>query len=153
MNREDIYEQVELSKVIDIENIPFERLMDILTGFCLSELLATDNMQKLNIDNDTEISIKNYALQGKAFCSNDITEEELDKERGLAWNAHYELANGSIESKLLRIVISCLYDRDSAEYDIYGSGEMLGVFFSLLLDLGPGYCKQFKYYIQNNLVL
>ena len=151
MEREDIYEQTELSKVIDDENIPFEDLMDVFVGFIFDVLITKDNLQKLNIDGETETIIRNYALQGKAFLEQSINNEILMEARISAWKTHGGFVDGSVAKTLLRIIICSLYDEEEAEYETYGSGEMLGVFFSLLLDLGKGYCKQFRYYLLKNL--
>jgi hypothetical protein len=152
IDREDIDEQIELSKVIDIESIPFIKLMDVFIGFVYDELITKDNLQKLSIDDRTEIMIRNYALKGKEFYEKSISKEALMKERVSAWGAYRGLADKSVSNTLLRIVICCLYDEKDAEYDVYGSGEMLGVFFSLLFDLGSGYCNRFSRYIQKYLV-
>ena len=153
-DREDIYEQNELSKVIDDENIPFEELMSAFVGFICNVLMAKDNLRKLNIDVETEIEIRDYALQGEAFLDKSITKEVLKETRMSAisaWKTQDGFIADSVAKTLLRIVICSLYNKEDAEYDTHGSGEMLGVFFSLLLDLGSGYCKQFRYYLQEKL--
>ena len=151
IEREDIYELNELSKVIKFENIPFKNLMDAFSGFICDVLIANDSFQNLNIDSKTETVIINYALQGKAFLDKSINNTALEKARISAWKTHDGFVGGSAAKNLLRIVICSLYDEDAAEYDTQGS-EMPGVIFSLLLDLGKGYCKQFRYYLQENLV-
>ena len=47
IDREDIYELNELEKVIDIENIPYEKLMGIFIGFIIDELITKYNLGKL----------------------------------------------------------------------------------------------------------
>ena len=151
LNREDIYEQKELSRVIDDENIPFSNLMDVFSGFICNVLITKDNLQKLNIGAETEIIIRNYALQGKAFLDKVISNKVLKNTRVSAWETHDKFENGSAPRILLRIIICSLYNKKDSEYDTHGSGELLGVFFSLLSDLGSGYCRQFRKYLEENL--
>ena len=151
LDREDIYEQRELSRVIDDENIPFKNLMDIFTGFICDVLMTKDNLQKLNIGSEIEMIIRNYALQGKAFLDKAISNRVLKNTRISAWEIHDKFENGSAAKILLRIIICSLYNKKDSEYDTQGSGELLGVFFSLLSDLGSGYCKQFRQYLEENL--
>ena len=129
--------------------------MRVFIGFLCDELITKDNLQKLNIDLNNEIMIIGFARQGEAFIEERITKEELLKERVSAWTTYDGLSDGSAAQKLLRIVVCCLYDREAAGFDRYGYGSesKLELYFSLLLDLGPGYCKQFRCYIQNNLIL
>jgi hypothetical protein len=149
----DIYELNELEKIIDIDNIPFEKLMRVFISFICDELISNENLQKLNIDNKDEAIIIRYALKGKAFLEEQITQEELLKERVSAWKVYKGLAYKCAAQNLIRIVVCSLYDREAAGFDRYGSESKLELYFSLLLDLGPGYCKQFRCYIQNNLIL
>ena len=153
MDSENIYELEELEKTIDIDNIPFEYLMRVFVGFICHELITNDNLQKLNIDGKTGVMIIRFALQGKAFLEEQITKEELLKDRVSAWEIYDGLAYKSNSQNLLRIVICCLYDKKTAELDKCGSADDLALYFSLLRDLGSGYCKQFRCYIQNNLIL
>jgi hypothetical protein len=153
MDSENIYELEELEKTIDIDNIPYENLMRVFVGFICDELITNDNLQKLNINVTTGEMIIRFALQGKAFLEEQITQEELLKERISAWRIHKGLADKSKPQNLIRVVVCCLYDRKSSEFDKCGSADYLALYFSLLRDLGPGYCKQFRCYIQNNLIL
>jgi len=153
MDREDFIEFDELEKTIDIDNIPYEKLMRVFIGFLCDELITKENINKLNIDLNNEIMIIGFARQGEAFLEERITREELLKERVSAWTTYYGLSDGSTAQKLLRIVVCCLYDRKAAEFDRYGSDSKLDLYFTLLQELGPGYCKMFRCYIQNNLVL
>jgi len=153
MDREDIYELDELEKIIDTDNIPFEKLMRVFIGFICDELITKDNLQKLNIDVNNEITIIGFARQGEAFIEDRITREELFRERVAAWETYDGLPDGSAAQNLIRIIVCSLYDREAAGFDRYGSESKLELYFSLLLDLGPGYCKQFRCYIQNNLIL
>jgi len=150
-NREDILQCIELEKVIDTENIPFEKLMDVITGFICDELVTEDNFKKLGIDSEAGMQIKNHALQGKAFLNETITKEELAAARESAWAAYDGFAEDSAPKNLMRVVVSCLFDREAAEYDIFGSGMMLEAFFAVLLDLGEGYCTRFRQYVQQKL--
>ena len=153
MDREDIYELDELEKIIDTDNIPFEKLIRVFIDFIFDELITKDNLQKLNIDTSIDKMIIRYALQGKAFLEGQLTQEELLRERVSAWKNYKGLAYGSMSQNLLRIVICCLYDRKASEFDKYGSESDFELYFSLMLGLGSGYCRKFRYYIQNNLVL
>ena len=148
--REHIYEYDELEKVIDIDNIPFDNLHEVLIGFTFNELLTKSNLRKLNIDSETEAIIRHYALQGKAFLEKIITKEELFKERVSAWETHDELPKNSAPKYLVRLIIYFLYDEKSAQYDTYGPDLFLEAFFSSLLDLGSGYCSLFRHYMQEN---
>ena len=150
-DREDIKEQLELAKTVDIENIPYEQLIGVLIGFICDKLFTTDIFKKLDIDSNNEEMIRRYTLQGAAFINKRLSIEELKKERFAAWTAHDGMADGSASKALLRIIICVLYDREDAEYDVYGSGEILGVVFSSFLDLGSGYCAQLRSYIQENI--
>jgi len=151
IDREDIHEQIELAKVVDVENIPYEKLMGVLIGFVYDELYVKNCFQELSIDSKDEAIIRNYALRGKAFLNKDLTKEELTNERISAWTTHDSLIDDSSSKVLLRIIICLLYDREDAEYDVYGSGEILGVIFSLFLDLGSGYCSRLRHYLQEKL--
>ncbi|MCL1790363.1 MAG: hypothetical protein FWG40_03240 [Peptococcaceae bacterium] len=146
--REDIYEYDELEKVIDIKNISFEKLMGVLIGFTFSELFAKDNLRKLIIDSEAEEIIRHYALQGKAFFDKSITKEALFEERISAWGKHDEFPKDSAPKNLLRLVIYFLYDEKTARYDNSGPELYLEAFFSSLLDLGGGYCTQFRRYMK-----
>ena len=152
INREDFYELAELRKIIDLDNIPYEKLMSVFVGFICDELISNENLQKLNIDIKTGATITRFALQGKAFLEEQITQEELLKDRISAWRIYKGLADKSKPQNLIRIVVCCLYDRKSSEFDKCGSEEELGLYFNLLRDLGPGSCKQFRCYIQNSLI-
>jgi len=151
LDREDIHEHLELSKAIDTENIPFEKLMYALISFIYDKLFTKDNFQKLNIDSENEMMIRNYAHQGKAFLDKCIAKELLIEARVSAWETHDRLPRDSASRNLLRIIIDCLYDKEDSEFEVHGSGEILEVFFSLLLDLGNGYCNQFRCYLQQKL--
>ena len=151
INREDINAQNELSRVMDLDDIDFEKLMNLFADFILNNLLEKENVHALNINHEIAEKIKNYALQGKAFIDGYISKDILTKERISAWDTYKELVNDDPSKKLLRIIICLLYDKEESEFDMHGSGEMLGVFFYLLLDLGAGYCNLFKNYLQSNL--
>ena len=153
MDRGDIFEQHELDNFIDINTIPFEKLMEVIVNFSLDELLVKGNLFKLNIDNKAETIIRNYLLTGKAFLEKSITKEELYNERISAWGNYKGLHDMSASNTMLRIAVCCLYDEEAAEFNVYGPEAIFETVFSLLLDLGSGFCKQFRCYIQNNLVL
>ena len=85
IDREDFIEFDELGKTIDIDNIPYEKLMHVFIGFICDELITKDNLIKLNIDINNEAMIIGFALQGKAFLAGRITQEELLIERVSAW--------------------------------------------------------------------
>jgi hypothetical protein len=106
----------------------------------------------LNINNEEEVMIIHYALQGKAFYEKRITREALLNERISAWEKYKGLKAESSTNRLLRIVVCSLYDEEAAEFDKYGSAMNLELYFSLLSKLGNGYCTQFKEYLQNSLV-
>mgnify|MGYP001607571536 CR=1 FL=1 len=144
-NREDISQLNELSKFCDLENVPFGDVMRLLVGFISTELLSKNEIEKLCIDNTVASIVVTYGAQARKFLTNEISVEELENCRISAWENFDCLANGS-HKKLLRVVIFCLYDRDSAEYELYGSSAIFETFFSTLLDLGSGYCERFVRY-------
>ena len=152
MDREDIHEQIELSKIVDIEHIPYQVLSDAFVNFTCSVLITDDSLQKLNIDYDNGEMIRHYAFQGKAFLNKKISKKTLVNEGNSAWEVYDRLPDDSASKNLLRIVISCLGDEEDDEFDIYGSGETLGAFFFMLLNLGSGYCSQFRYYFQEKML-
>jgi len=117
----------------------------------LDELLTKENLKELNIDVETEAIIRNYVLKSKAFYDCDITNIELYEERIAAWTSHDGSSDGSSARRLFRIAVSCLYDERSAEYDTYGSDMVIHLYFHLLMDLGKGYCKQFRHYLESKL--
>jgi len=127
--------------------------MRVFIGFLCDELITKENINKLNIDLNNEIMIIGFARQGEAFLEERITREELLRERVSAWKTYDGLSDGSAAQKLLRIVVCCLYDREAARFDKCGSESEIDQYFTLLQGLGSGYCKQFRCYIQNNLVL
>ena len=148
INREDIIEYNEFSKAVDVDKIPFEKLMGVFIAFLCDELTASESLQKLGIDDESAAIIRNYADKGKAFLNMAISKESLVAERVSAWKAHKGMPDNSMRKNLLRVVICCLGDEEDAMYDTYGPEELLGAFFSSLLDLGSGYCAQFRYYLQ-----
>ena len=46
---EDVYEQLELEKVVNINIIPYEKLLRAIIGFIFEELLTRDNLEKLRM--------------------------------------------------------------------------------------------------------
>ena len=150
--REEINQLDELEKIIDIENIPFEKLKDIIIGFTFDGLLSRDNLQKLNINSENEAIIRHYALQGKAFFDKSITKDALVEARASAWKTYKGLVDDSTSKNLLRLAIFCLSDEETSKYDHYGAEIYLESYFSSLFDLGSGYCTQFRHYVQENVL-
>ena len=150
MDREDVSQQVELSKVIDMDDIPFEKLMNIVVRFICDELITHGNMEKLEINEETRGTLREYAELGESFFNGLTSKDMLKKSAASAWEIYKSLEAGSAYRHLIRIVICCLCDEEDVDFDTYGSEAMLSVFFSLLFDLGGGYCTKFRHYIQDN---
>ena len=154
-NREDIYEYDELEKTIDIDYISegfdvnsFMNILEVCIGFILNEFLTKGNLQKLKIDNETEIQAKHYMLQAKAyFIQKTITKKTLEIERISCWTVHHKKEKNA--KKLLRLVVCFLYDEELiVESSQYAQDPELFTIFNCLYDLGNGYCKQLRLYLQ-----
>jgi len=152
MDREDIYEQNEIEKHVDVETISFDKLMGIFIGFCSDVLLTKENLDKLNLDNNMETILRNYTYKGKAFLDKNLSYKALQSEGVSAWEEHDRIKDGNASKRLLRVIMCCLVDEEEAMFDSYGAGEVMGAFLLFLFELGPGYCRQFRYYIQDNLI-
>jgi len=154
LRREDIYEYNELEKIIDIGTIPFMNLTKVCIDFILNEFLTKDTMQKLNIDDKTKIKARHYMLQAKAYFSEKtITKETLKEERISCWEAHDKCGYESTQRKLLRLIVCFLYDEEStAEEAKHAQDDELSIIFNCLYELGSGYCKQLRLYLQKNLI-
>jgi hypothetical protein len=153
LDGEKIIELSELDKMIDIETIPFRDLLGYYIGFICSVLMTNENLELLNIDSKEKAMINYYVIQGKAYLDKTIAKETLNKGSISAWEEHDRLQDGSAAKHLLRLVICCLGDQEDTGYNLYGSEMLLEAFFSMLLCLGEGYCRMFRYYIQDQLGL
>ena len=152
LSREDIYECGELEKEIDIdfETFPLVDLMKVCIDFILNRILAKENIQKLSIDRETEMKAKRFMLQAKAyFCERTITKEALLEERLSCWSAHRESAHESAQRNLYRLIVCFLFDEETSEENAECRQDSeLFIIFHCLYELGSGYCKQFRLYLQ-----
>jgi len=156
-DREDIYEYNELEKTIDIDYISegfevnsFMNIQEVCINFILNEFLTKENLQKLKIDSETEIQAKHYMLQAKAyFIQKTITKKTLEIERISCWTVHDKKEKNA--KKLLRLIVCFLYDEGLiVESSQYAQDPELFTIFHSLYDLGNGYCKQLRLYLQKN---
>ena len=159
-DREDIHEYNELEKVIDIKHISdgfsinsYINILKFCIDFVLNELLSKDNLQKLNIDTETEEKAWHYMLQAKTyFIDKIITKEILEKERISCWEKYDEYKE-SVNKHLFRLIVCFLSDEERiVEQSQYAQDPELFIIFNCLNDLGSGYCKQLRLYLQNNLI-
>jgi hypothetical protein len=153
-NREDLSQFKELTKFCDTANTPFEDVMSILINFSSTVLTSEREFKNLKIDSDIAQTILHFLNQAKRSLRNEIVPAELDASRVSVWELFDKAPQGSAEKYLCRIVVMCLYDKDSAEYDTFGSDPMFEAILSCLNDLGKGYCKAFvdfarEYFSQN----
>ncbi|MCL1895614.1 MAG: hypothetical protein FWG03_03610 [Clostridiales bacterium] len=167
-NREDIYEQDELEKMVDITGLPYEGLQRLCVSFINDELLTAGNMKKLGIGSEAEKAARHYMHQaGEFFIEGAITKELLREERISCWTEHDKYSkecldkwretgenNKSSQQDLFRLIVCCLYaDWDECGMNCeYDAGEVLGLYFDCLADLGSGYCRQLRFYLQERLM-
>ena len=148
--KEDIYEYAELEKIIDSGSISFINLMKVCTDFILNKILTKDNMQKLNIDNESEMKAIHYILQVKAYFSEKIkTKETLTGERLSCWRVHNGLGYKNAQRDLLRLIVCFLFNEETnAKETEYAQDNKYSIIFNCLYELGSGYCKQLGLYLQ-----
>jgi hypothetical protein len=147
--REDIIESIELEKKFNLDLISFENIMRLLTSFILDVLISEEHLQKLAVESSLKDIIIIYTNNAKLFQDGLISAEELESQRVSAWKT-YDSLNSSAK-QLMRIVVCCLYDRSSAEFDTYGSRPIVETIFSSLADLGSGYARLFRVYAERSL--
>ena len=166
--REDLYEQDELEKMVDITNLSYEDLLRLCAGFINDELLTADNIRKLKIDSEEEKLARHYMHQASTFfIEGTITKELLREKRISCWTTHDKYskedldqwrATGeykiSTQQNLFRLIVCCLYaDWDESGMNCeYDAGEALSLFFNCLMELGSGYCRQLRLYLQKRLI-
>ena len=150
LKREDIIEYNELENVVDVENIPYDKLMQICISFAYSYLLTEDNLQKLDVTCEDAEKMRANTNKAKAFFfDKSIKSAELDRARIETWEAH-DKASGATKG-LLRYIVCYLYEYDPTE-EMTRQDPHLFLFFNTLLDIGiDGYCTQFRIFILQEL--
>jgi len=148
--REDIKIAQELGEKIAIEELSFETIMWLLLGFSKEQLLNEQKLRELNITWQTAIKLHLWLEHGRLFSLQQISATVLEMTRVQAWE-QYDLCTNNEEKCLVRLIICCLYDEASAEFDTYGAEAIIEIFFGCLLDLGEGYCTLFGEYVQQQL--
>ena len=167
-DREDIYEYNELEKIIDIKSIyegfcinSYVNILKLCIDFILNELLTKDNLEKLNIDSEAEQKARHYMFQARAyFIEKTISNKILEKERISCWEEETKYSSESIscwkknENELLfRLIVCFLYDEKLIlEGSESAQDPELFIIFACLNDLGSGYCKQLRLFLQKNLI-
>ncbi|MES2262208.1 MAG: hypothetical protein V4724_27120 [Pseudomonadota bacterium] len=149
-DREDIYQQKELEKFLDTKNISFEMIIDIFINFVVSEIFSNQTPHFLKISNQNKNLFLYLLDTAKKGATKEITLENLDVSRFLAWKSFDKADDGSVEKTLARILVCVLYDRESAEFDEFGPDPLIEILFSCLLKLGDGYCTKFVNFIRNH---
>ena len=150
LNREDLIEYAKLEKVVDVENIPYAKLMQICINFAYSHLLTEDNLQKLDVNYEDAKKMRAFTDKAKAFFfDNSVGSAELYRVRIAAWEAHKKASNAT--RGLFRYIVCYLYEYDPAD-EASRQDPVLFLFFNTLLDIGVGgYCTKFGLFILREL--
>ena len=152
MQREDIHEANQLDEIIDVDSLSSKQVMSLIIGFCDECLLSEKITKKMNINLDFLHTCKYIVSQAKEFSEGKISVSELNNHGIYTWKLYYNAEAGSLEKSLARVIVACLCDDEDKKLNEYGVELAIEAFYSLLLDIGIGYCKLFTNYVKERVI-
>jgi hypothetical protein len=136
-----------IEELINFEKIDFSKLSSTMTSFFDEKMLLKIEIENKKISDSNLQKIKKYASFSKDFIDHKIDSEEFKKIRVNAWKEYDSSQDENNYRNLIRVLICCLYDEESAEFNAYGPEAIIETFLSCLEDFDKIYCDQFSSYL------
>jgi hypothetical protein len=146
LEREDIQALHSLETSTEILTCTFKQLIELLIAFINAELKNGNYWRTDDVSETTQLQANIFLAEATLFCNQQILPSKLKSLRVEAWKVHDQLTNGSADKNLIRLLICCLYDEESAEFETYGLEMFLETIVTSLLDTGQGYANKFADY-------
>lgn len=143
LNREDVMCFQRLAEDVDLNNLPYRRVIELYSQF-IRTLLHERESHKFDLSDAFVAEAFSLLDSSDKFFLNELSPVQLEKERVKAWNI-YDKENGATKH-LARAIVCCLYEEDSGED--FSNEDLFELFLSILLDLGSGFCEKFEDYVK-----
>lgn len=146
--KEDATQLKLLEENIDLSRLSFKDVTLIFSGY-LREIIE-EIFQCGNLDENFFFLVKDMLLLPGKFFDGKVSRDDFYQGRVEAWRLHDSEKN-FFKKNILRAVICCLYEEYSESGEKYEVGDMIELYFSVLLDIDGKYCYQFRMFFEEKL--
>jgi hypothetical protein len=130
-----------LAASLDVDALSFDQVMYLLRTYTRNILLSEKVMDALQIEPGLRDKFQRLLSRAENYEAGDPSQCEADRVE--AWQLQMSLPKTTKDSVLAEIIVLCMYDRASAEFDTFGPAAMIESIMTSIAGLGDGYCKSF----------